>query len=62
MPKAQEVNYQPGDGETLFVIVAAADEEGTYVPLHKLKDSQLRLWEDIAEAFLRAIAEKHHVV
>jgi hypothetical protein len=56
------LDYLPGDGETLFVIVSAADEESHYVSVHRLQESQRELWESIAKTFLTAIRSKHHVV
>jgi hypothetical protein len=62
MPKEEPLSYIPGDGETLFVIIAAADQDNMYLPPQKLNDSQHSLWEEIAKTFLTTIRTKHHVV
>jgi hypothetical protein len=64
MPEKEKeaLSYVPGDGETLFVIISAADQDNMYLPLQKLNDSQHSLWEEIAKTFLTTIRTKHHVV
>jgi hypothetical protein len=64
MPKEEKeaLSYIPGDGETLFVIISAADQDNMYLPPQRLSDSQHSLWEEIAKTFLTTIRAKHHVV